>query len=71
MAWDAGKYRMYALQCADMARKVRTPEEKTAFLSLSARWATLAKTVEAEQDLLAQDGDGSVREYSASGTILH
>jgi hypothetical protein len=71
MAWDARKYRMYALECADMARKVRTPEEKTAFMSLAARWATLAQNVEVEQALLAQDDDGSVSDNCATGASLH
>jgi hypothetical protein len=71
MAWDARKYRLNALECVEMARKVQTPQERTAFINLSARWTRLAEAVEVEQALLAQDGDTSPSDTSRPATILH
>ena len=62
MAWDARKYRLHALECADKARKVRAPQEKTAFLNMSARWTELAEVVELEEALRALEGDEPIRD---------
>lgn len=54
---DPREYRLYAMQCAEMAADARTPQLKTTFLELSAQWAKLAGGAEFDLAVLAQDGD--------------
>jgi hypothetical protein len=52
---DSREYRMYALQCAEMAAQARTPQLKASLLELSANWTRLAQSFEAAQAWLAKD----------------
>jgi hypothetical protein len=52
---DSREYRMYALQCAEMAAHARTPQLKASLLELSANWTRLARSFETAQALLADD----------------
>ena len=49
------EYRIYALQCAEMACRARTPQHKATLLQLSANWTKLAADLEAAQASLAFD----------------
>jgi hypothetical protein len=71
MAGDIRKYRLYALECVAKARAADTPQEKAAFLNLSARWSELAAAAEVEQSLLAQDDDEPLASSAARRTCLH
>jgi len=49
------EYRIYALQCAEMAGRARKPQHKTTLLQLSANWAKLAVDLEAAEAWLGCD----------------
>ena len=72
MAWDARKYRLNALECVAKARATQKPQEKAAFMNLSARWNALADVSELEQALVALDeGDTLAGAIGSSTTVLH
>jgi hypothetical protein len=55
MSGNPKEYRMYALQCAEMASRERAPQVKAMLLELSANWAKLAVSFEAARELVAED----------------
>jgi hypothetical protein len=59
---DPREYRLYALQCAEMASRAQTPQLKASFLELGAKWRRLAESFEAAQAWLAQDQDDPLME---------
>ena len=61
---DPREYRLYALQCADMAARARTPQLKASFLELGTRWRRLAESFESAQAWLAEDQDDRLVERS-------
>src|SRR4051812_14753648 len=57
MSKDPREYRLYALQCAELAAGARTPQLKATLLELSANWVKLAGDLEAAQAVLAHGMD--------------
>jgi hypothetical protein len=55
MSGNPKEYRMYALQCAEMASRERAPRVKAMLLELSANWTKLAVSFEAARDLMAEE----------------
>jgi hypothetical protein len=72
MAWDARKYRLNALECVAKAHAAEKPQEKAAFMNLSARWKALAEVSELEQALAALDeGETPAGAIGSFATVLH
>lgn len=60
MSRDPREYRMYAIECAELASSVRTTELKVMFSELSRGWKTLALAIEeADATFLPGDVPGS------------
>ena len=55
MSGNPKEYRIYALQCAEMASRERAPQVKAMLLELSANWTKLAVSFEAARDLVAEE----------------
>jgi hypothetical protein len=55
MSGNPKEYRMYALQCAEMASRERAPRVKAMLLELSVNWTKLAVSFETARDLVAQE----------------
>jgi hypothetical protein len=54
MSRDPHGYRIYAIECAQLASSVRTPEFKVMFSELSRGWETLALAIEEADATFAQ-----------------
>jgi hypothetical protein len=56
MSRDPHAYRIYAIECDELASSVRTPELKVMFSELSRGWETLALAIEdADATFLPRD----------------
>ena len=55
MSGNPKEYRMYALECAEMASRERAPRVKALLLELSANWTKLAVSFETARDLMDAD----------------
>ena len=55
MSGNPKEYRIYALQCAEMASRERAPQVKAMLLELSANWTKLAVSFEAARELVAEE----------------
>ena len=72
MVRDPREYRMYALQCADMASRAHDPQLKASLLDLGTKWRRLAESFEAAQAWLARDEDDPLSsEPPRRATPLH
>ena len=54
MSRDPHAYRIYAIECDELASSVRTPELKVMFSELSRGWQTLALAIEEADAAFAQ-----------------
>jgi hypothetical protein len=54
MLRDPREYRVYAIECAELASSVRTPALKVMFSELSRGWETLALAIEEADATFAQ-----------------
>ena len=55
MSRDPYDYRIYAIECAQLASSARTPELKVVFSELSRGWETLALAIEEEDAAIEEE----------------
>jgi hypothetical protein len=60
MSGNPNEYRLYALQCAEMASRERAPHVKAMLLELSANWAKVAVSFEVGRELVAEEASRGV-----------